>query len=163
MTLSPASAVSPSSTTTAWAQNNVPPDYFPSIQQYEGIQRLALKYNGWYTRACIDFHVELRASEIVERVGKNGSKEDVFALARLAHDLRSSLLWAEVCERLRVGWWHHILNPYKFSDSDIEQLGHSIYSLFSILATVSSRPKLFSHLDEVCVLYDEGELTVPCA
>jgi hypothetical protein len=107
----------------------------------------------------LDFHVELRAAEIVDRVGRAGSKEDVYALVRLAHNLHSSFLWAEICERLRTAWWHDLLNPWKFGDSDVEILGDSIFSLLSILASVSSRPKLFSHLDELCVLYSEGKQT----
>jgi hypothetical protein len=135
----------------------VPPDFFPTVAQYDGIQRLALKYNGWYPRAVLDFHVELRAPEIVARVGKHGSRADVFALVRLAHTLHSSFLWAEICDRLRTGWWHEILNPWKLGDEDVAVIGDSVFSLLSILASVSSRPNLFSHLDELCVMYSEGE------
>lgn len=141
---------------TSSSPSSVPPAFFPTIQQYDGIQRLALKYNGWYPRAVLDFHVELRASEIANRVGKDGSKEDIFALVRLAHSLHSSFLWTEVCDRLRRGWWHTVLNPWKFSEDDVEDVGESIFSLLSILASVGSRDGLYSHIDELCVIYEGG-------
>lgn len=133
-----------------------PPNFTPTIAQYDGIQRLALKYNGWYSRAVLDFHVELRAGEIVDRVGPKAPKEEVFALIKLAHALHSSFLWSEICDRLRTSWWHNILNPWKMKEDDVEVLGDSLFSLLSILASVSSRTALYSHLDELCVMYSEG-------
>lgn len=135
-----------------------PPPFNPSISQCAGIHALTLKYNGWYPRAVLDFHVELHASDIVDRLGPNASRTDVFMLLRLAHSLHSSFLWAQVCDRLRVKrWWHEMLNPWLFTAEDIAALGQSIHSIMSILASVSSRKGLFSHLDELCVLYSDGE------
>lgn len=135
-----------------------PPPFDPTITQYAGIHRLAQKYNGWYPRAVLDFHVELHAAEIVDNLGEHASKDDVFALLRLAHALHSSYLWSQVCDRLRFNqWWHDILNPWKFSDDDAAALGPSIHSIVSILASVSSRTRLYSNLEELCVLYTDGE------
>lgn len=109
----------------------------------------------------LDFHVELHASDIVDNLGPDAEKKDVFMLLRLAHALHSSFLWAQVCDRLRTKqWWHEILNPWQFTHADIAALGQSIHSILSILATVSSRERLYSHLDELCVLYSEGEFGV---
>lgn len=138
-----------------------PPPFDPNIAQYAGIHRLALKYNGWYPRAVLDFHVELHAAEIVDNLGAQAKKDDVFALLRLAHALHSSYLWSQVCDRLRFNrWWHDILNPWQFSEADGAALGQSIHSILSILASVSSRTRLYSNLDELCVLYTDGKSMV---
>lgn len=134
-----------------------PPPFDPDIAQYAGIHRLALKYNGWYPRAVLDFHVELHAAEIVDNLGADATKDDVFALLRLAHALHSSYLWSQVCDRLRFNkWWLDILNPWQFTDADAAALGQSIHSILSILASVSSRTRLYSNLEELCVLYTDG-------
>ncbi|KLT44669.1 hypothetical protein CC85DRAFT_326247 [Cutaneotrichosporon oleaginosum] len=142
-----------------------PPPFDPNISQYAGIHRLALKYNGWYPRAVLDFHVELHAAQIVDDLGPDATKQDVFSLLRLAHALHSSYLWSQVCDRLRFNkWWHGILNPWQFSEEDAAALGPSIHSILSILASVSSRTRLYSNLEELCVLYtDEGEVSVAAA
>jgi hypothetical protein len=135
-----------------------PPPFDPNIAQYAGIHRLALKYNGWYPRAVLDFHVELHAAQIVDDLGPDAAKDDVFTLLRLAHALHSSYLWSQVCDRLRFNkWWHAILNPWQFSEADAAALGPSIHSILSILASVSSRTRLYSNLEELCVLYTDGE------
>ncbi|WOO85806.1 uncharacterized protein LOC62_07G009292 [Vanrija pseudolonga] len=142
-----------------------PPTFEPSVAQYAGIHRLVNKYNGWYPRAVLDFHIELNAGAIVDRVGEAAGKDEVFALVRLAHDLCSSYLWTQVCDRLRnQRWWHDILNPWAFGDDDVAALGPTLFSIISILASVSSRQRLFSHLDELCIMYsDEGEVSVAAA
>lgn len=139
------------------SSSGVPPPFNPTVVQCAGAHRLALKYNGWYARAVLDFHVELRAASIVDTVGPHAHKDHVYTLLVLAHDLHSSFLWAEVCDRLQVKkWWHDILNPWKMNDEDAAALGNSVFSLISILASVSSRSGLYSDLHELCVLYSDG-------
>lgn len=145
------------SSTSAAGTPPTPPTFEPSVAQYAGIHRLVNKYNGWYPRAVLDFHVELNASAIVDRVGEQAGKDEVFALLRLAHDLCSSYLWTQVCDRLRnQRWWHDILNPWAFGDDDVDALGPTLFSIISILASVSSRQRLYSHLDELCIMYSDG-------
>ncbi|KAL1405253.1 hypothetical protein Q8F55_008879 [Vanrija albida] len=150
---------------TSAAASPTPPTFEPTVAQYAGIHRLVNKYNGWYPRAVLDFHVELNAGAIVDRVGAGAAKDDVFALLGLAHDLCSSYLWTQVCDRLRTQrWWHDILNPWAMGDDDIAALGQTLFSILSILASVSSRERLFSHLDELCIMYsDEGEVSIAAA
>lgn len=146
------------SPSTSHSSSSAPATFTPTIAQYTGIHRLCLKYNGWYTRAVLDFHIELHAAAIVDSVGPSAAKQEVYALPSLAHAMQSVSLWVEVCDRLRVKrWWHALLNPWRMSGQDAAGLGPSVFSLVCILASVSSRAGLYSDLDELCVHYSEGE------